>query len=121
MHTITTIDHVQIAMPPGGEEKSREFYGKLLGLDEKQKPTELAKRGGNWFEKGNIRVHLGVEKEFIPAKKAHLALSVTNLDQLAELLKLSGYTVEYDNAIPNVRRFYTEDPFGNRIELMEAK
>ena len=121
MHTIVAIDHVQIAMPQGGEDKAREFYGKLLGLDEIPKPSALAKRGGNWFEKGNIRIHLGVEQEFTPARKAHLALSVTKLDQLAKALKKSGYTVEYDEAIPHVRRFYTHDPFGNRIELMEAK
>ena len=100
MHTITAIDHVQIAMPQGGEEKAREFYGKLLGLEEKQKPSALAKRGGNWFEKGNIRIHLGVEQDFTPARKAHLALSVTKLDQLATSLEKSGYPVDYDEAIP---------------------
>lgn len=116
----TAIDHVQLAMPSGGEETARQFYRDLLGMAEIPKPPELAKRGGCWFESGKVQIHLGVEKDFRPAKKAHPALRCR--DYAAFLARLSEGSVkvaEVDD-IPGVRRCHIHDPFGNRIELIEA-
>lgn len=117
---ITRIDHVQLAMPAGGEELARAFYGRALGIDEVPKPANLAKRGGCWFERGDLKIHLGVEADFRPARKAHPALLVVDLQQLQERLGASGYTVKDDEPLEGYRRVYVDDPFGNRIELMEA-
>ena len=113
------IDHVQLAMPPGREDDARAFYGQLLGIPEKPKPEELAKRGGVWFESAKVKIHLGVEADFRPARKAHPALLVQDLESLVARLREAGADVVDDGALPGTRRAYVSDPFGNRIELVE--
>jgi len=115
---ITRLDHIQLAMPPGEEEQARGFWNGLLGLTEEVKPEPLASRGGCWFRSDDIIVHIGVEKNFAPQKKAHPAFCVDDLDGLAERLAAAGCSVVWDEALSNRRRFYTEDPFGNRIEFL---
>lgn len=117
--TIRAIEHVQLAMPPGGEEQAREFYRDLLGIPEIEKPRRLAVRGGCWFEDGDLKIHVGVDQEFRPAKKAHPGLLVDQLRAMVSKLSLAGYSVREDDAMPGFRRAYVDDPFGNRIELME--
>lgn len=116
---ITGIDHVQLAMPPGMEQAARAFYEGLLGIPEVPKPANLAKRGGAWFERGALRIHLGVEAEFRPARKAHPALLVSDLPGLVAHLKANGVEVVDGEALAGYARVYVADPFGNRIELME--
>jgi catechol 2,3-dioxygenase-like lactoylglutathione lyase family enzyme len=118
---ITGIDHVQLAMPPGMEQAAREFYEGLLGIPEVPKPENLAKRGGAWFERGSLKIHLGVEAEFRPARKAHPALLVEDLAGLIAHLKARGVVVIDDEALEGYVRVYVADPFGNRIELMEPQ
>ena len=115
---VLSLDHVQIAMPPGREDDARAFYGGLLGLDEIPKPAPLAARGGCWFGRGAVQLHLGVEAAFQPARKAHPAFVVADLDGLAAALATAGHRVDWDDDLPQVRRLYTDDPFGNRIELI---
>lgn len=117
---ILELHHIQLAMPEGEEARARHFYGHVLGLSEVEKPQELRARGGAWFEAGSVRVHLGVERPFSAAKKAHPALRVHSLDQAIEILK--QHEVEYtkDIDLPGMRRIYVNDPFGNRIELLET-
>jgi len=118
---ITGIDHVQVAMPPGQEAAARAFYADLLGMTELEKPPVLAVRGGCWFASGNAALHLGVEASFTPARKAHPALLVHDLDGLAAALTAAGYEcIPADGEIPGVRRFHTGDPFGNRIEFQQV-
>lgn len=117
--SIYAIDHVQLAMPAGEEEKARAFYNKVLGIEEMPKPPNLAKRGGVWFEQGNLKIHLGVDKDFRAAKKAHPALLVEGLNELAEKCRNAGYEVVSDEPLEGYNRVYVSDPFGNRIELME--
>jgi catechol 2,3-dioxygenase-like lactoylglutathione lyase family enzyme len=114
------IDHVQLAAPPGSEPEARRFYGELLGLNELAKPAALGGRGGVWFELGGQQLHIGIEEPFSPARKAHPALRVPGdrLEALAERLTGAGAKVAWDDALPGVRRFYTEDPWGNRVELL---
>ena len=113
-----TLDHVQVAMPPGGEEAARRFYAGLLGLAEISKPDALQANGGVWFEPG---VHLGVESSFRPARKAHPGLRLADLDGVAARLEAAGADVQWDERWPGVRRFYTHDPFGNRLELVAGE
>lgn len=120
-YQLTGIDHVQIAMPPGEEEAARRFYGGLLGLSEVPKPLNLAKRGGAWFQGPGITLHLGVEQEFRPAKKAHPCFLVTDLDDLQRVLEEAGVTITPDQELPGVRRFYAPDPFGNRLEFQQGR
>lgn len=115
--TFTAIDHVQLAMPAGGEERAREFYRDVLGMAEIPKPAELARRGGCWFASGDVQIHLGVEKEFRPAKKAHPALRCRDYEKLIRRLRAAGIDVMEDENIPGVPRCHVADPFGNRIEL----
>jgi catechol 2,3-dioxygenase-like lactoylglutathione lyase family enzyme len=115
---ILGLDHVQVAAPPGCEAQARRFYGELLGLSEIPKPASLAGRGGVWFSLGDQQLHVGVEDPFEPARKAHPALRVEGLDALAERLVAAGAPVRWDEDLPGVRRFYTEDPWGNRLELL---
>jgi catechol 2,3-dioxygenase-like lactoylglutathione lyase family enzyme len=115
---ILGIDHVQLAMPAGREDEAREFYSRLLGLPEKVKPPELAKRGGAWFESDAVKIHLGVEADFRPARKAHPALLVRDLRGLLARLDQAGIEV-VDDALAGYHRVYVSDPFGNRLELME--
>ena len=118
---IERIDHVQLAMPAGGEPAAREFYGRLLGLPEVAKPPELRKRGGAWFEKGEVRIHLGVDPDFRPARKAHPGLRVSSLATLVSALRDAGCEVTEDDSLPGNRRFFVSDPFGNRLELIESE
>ncbi|HEY1596795.1 MAG TPA: VOC family protein [Thermoleophilaceae bacterium] len=108
------LDHVQLACPAGGEAQARGFYGGLLGLREIEKPEPLRSRGGVWFECGAQQLHLGVEEPFAPARKAHPALLVSDIDALAERLG----DVRFDEDLPGYKRFYVFDPFGNRLELL---
>jgi hypothetical protein len=105
-------------MPAGEEEKVRTFYSRLLGMTEIPKPPELAKRGGCWFESGSAQIHLGVESDFRPARKAHPALGCSQYDELISGLRAVGIEVTEANDIPGVRRCHVHDPFGNRIELI---
>src|SRR5262245_17361519 len=116
---VVGIEHVQLAMPPGEEDRARAFYSGILGIPEIPKPTELARRGGVWFESGSLKIHLGVEAEFRPARKAHSALLVEDLRALVVLLRERGIQVVDDDALEGFMRVYVADPFGNRIELME--
>jgi catechol 2,3-dioxygenase-like lactoylglutathione lyase family enzyme len=118
---IMGFDHVQLAMPQGGEEKARDFYVRLLGLVELAKPSELAARGGAWFQCGTLQLHLGVEQEFRPAKKAHPALRVERLEDLLASLRSAGCEATDDTSVPEIRRAFTADPFGNRIELVAVE
>lgn len=119
-HPFTAIDHVQLAMPAGEEDRARAFYGELLSMTELPKPAELAKRGGCWFESGDVQIHLGVEANFHPARKAHPALRCSDYDALTARLRSAGVGVINDSSIPEVRRCHISDPFGNRIELISA-
>ena len=116
---IVQLDHVQIAMPSGGETLARSFYEILLGIPEVPKPPNLASRGGCWFERGTLKVHLGVERDFAPARKAHPAFLVEDLASLVALLKRNGYEPYEDRPLEGYHRVYVSDPFGNRIELMQ--
>jgi len=118
---ITGFDHVQLAMPRGREDAARTFYAGLLGMTELPKPPVLAVRGGCWFSSGSAVLHLGVEEPFAPARKAHPALLVVDLDALEAALGAAGYEcVRADNEIRGVRRFHTHDPFGNRVEFQQT-
>jgi catechol 2,3-dioxygenase-like lactoylglutathione lyase family enzyme len=119
--TFLAIDHVQIAMPPGGEDAARKFYRDIMGLMEVEKPKSLAGRGGCWFESGSVRVHLGVETDFRPAKKAHPAFEVSGLASLIIRLGAAGVLLKQDVPIGGMERVHVEDPFGNRIELLERQ
>ena len=111
------IDHVQVAIPVGGEDRARAFYGEVLGLPEVPKPPILAARGGAWFEAGTTRLHCGAEAGFTPARKAHPALLISDLPGfVAE----SGLDVRWSDEIPGTVRCHVDDPFGNRLELVEA-
>ena len=114
------IEHVQLAMPAGEEDTARRFYAQALGMTEVQKPHELAKRGGCWFEDGDVRLHLGVQNDFRPGTKAHPAFVVDDLQTLKARLRNSGFPCEDDQPLEGFHRTYVYDPFGNRIELMEV-
>jgi catechol 2,3-dioxygenase-like lactoylglutathione lyase family enzyme len=112
------IHHVQVACPRGSESASRSFYGDLLGLDEVAKPPVLAARGGCWFRGNGIELHLGVEEPFAPALKAHPGLLWPDLDELAARLEAAGHPCAWSDELPGFRRFYVNDPHGNRIEFL---
>lgn len=118
---VVKIDHVQLAMPPGGEAKARAFYEGVLGIPEVPKPPNLAKRGGCWFERGALKIHLGVEADFRPAHKAHPAFLVENLEAVKTAITNAGYALKIDEPLEGYNRIYVDDPFQNRIELMEPK
>jgi len=120
MH-IRRIDHVQLAMPPGGEADAVAFYETLLGVPQVPKPAQLAGRGGCWFERGELKIHLGVEAEFRPARKAHPALEVEGLSSLVAHLRRHQVTVVEGEALDGVDHVYVDDPFGNRLELLEPR
>jgi len=118
---ITGLDHVQVAMPRGAEDAARAFYGGLLGMTEDPKPPVLAARGGCWFRSGTAILHLGVEDPFGPARKAHPAFLVDDLDGMQATLIKAGYEcVRADGEVPGVLRFHTRDPFGNRVEFQQG-
>ena len=118
--TILSIDHVQITMPAGEEDRARAFYVGVLGFAEIPKPAELAKRGGAWFQSGNVQLHLGVEGDFRPARKAHPAFLVSDLEALLAKVEAAGYETDASQPpLDGYKRVHVFDPFGNRIELME--
>lgn len=118
-HVLARLHHVQLAIPQGGEDAARPFYADALGLTEVDKPPVLAARGGCWFRGDGIEIHLGIEADFRPARKAHPAVLVDGLDALADRLGRHGVDVRWDDEFPGHRRFYADDPFGNRIEFLE--
>lgn len=115
------LDHVQLAAPAGCEEEARRFFRGVLGMAEVPKPEKLKVRGGVWFQCGPQMIHIGVETPFQPAKKAHPAFLVHRIEQLMDHLQEQGIPLRVDDEIPGLIRFFTEDPFGNRLEFMEAK
>jgi catechol 2,3-dioxygenase-like lactoylglutathione lyase family enzyme len=117
---IVAIDHVQLAMPAGGEPAARGFYHGVLGIPEVPKPLHLATRGGCWFESADVKVHLGVEGDFRPARKAHPGLVVNGLRELLDRCRRAGFDVVPDEPLDRRERAYVSDPFGNRIELIDA-
>jgi hypothetical protein len=121
--TVFGLDHVQVAAPPGSENDARGFYGRLLGLAELPKPLALRARGGVWFACGAHQLHVGIADPFSPATTPHPALGVraVDLDRLAERPLEVGCPVQWDETIPGTRRFYTADPWGNRIELLASQ
>lgn len=119
MTRLKHIDHVQLAMPEGGEDQAREFYGIALGLTEVPKPSALKKNGGAWFESGSVKVHVGVDRDFHPARKAHPAFVVDDLVTLRQRLHDLGHTTVDAEPLDGVTRCHVFDPFGNRIGLME--
>jgi len=114
------IDHVQLAMPEGQEEQARSFYGEILGLKQVPKPAGT-NPGGVWFENDSVKLHLGVEKDFRPARKAHPALIVEGFNELLTILRQHGHTVTPAGKLNDVERVHVSDPFGNRIELISAR
>ncbi len=119
----TGFHHVQLAIPPGGEDEGRRFYGEAVGLDEVEKPEPLRSRGGCWFRSrdGSVEVHLGVEADFRPARKAHPAILVAGLEELRARLDAAGAEVRVDVQLESHRRFHAFDPFGNRLEFLERQ
>ncbi|WP_433180956.1 VOC family protein [Actinoallomurus sp. CA-150999] len=115
------VHHVQLAAPSGTEGRMREFYAGTLGLTEVPKPVELAARGGAWFRAPGIEIHIGAEAGFRPARKAHPGILVRDLEALAARLRAAGYCVVRDGLLPGYRRFYVEDPVGNRLEFLEPE
>jgi catechol 2,3-dioxygenase-like lactoylglutathione lyase family enzyme len=115
---IVGLDHVQLAMPPGGEDVAVGFYEGLLGIPQVVKPAELTGRGGCWFEDGTVKVHLGVEDEFRPARKAHPAFVVDDLGALRARLEAAGVGIRPAETLDGVERAHVDDPFGNRVELI---
>jgi catechol 2,3-dioxygenase-like lactoylglutathione lyase family enzyme len=113
------IDHIQLAAPRGCEEAAREFFSGVLGLMEVEKPEELKKRGGVWFEFGTFQLHIGVEEPFAPAKKAHPAFVVDNIEDLKLQLLEKGIPFTEDDNLPGANRIHVHDPFGNRLEFLE--
>ncbi|WP_030668230.1 VOC family protein [Streptomyces cellulosae] len=116
---ITAVDHVQLAAPRGSEDRLRAYYADVLGMTEIPKPPVLAARGGCWFEAGAVQLHLGMEEDFRAAKKAHPGLRVTDIEAYAARLEARGARVTWDDTLPGYRRFYSEDPVGNRLEFLE--
>ena len=115
---LEAIDHVQLAIPKGGEAAARRFYGGLLNLPEKPKPPQLAQRGGCWFETDRVRVHCGVEDPFIPARKAHIGFRVDDVQALAARARAAGFEAVADRDLPGHERVFIFDPFGNRLEFL---
>ena len=119
MARVNSIDHVQLAMPAGAEDLVREFYAGVLGLTEVPKPPELAKRGGAWFEGPGIKLHLGVEQEFRPARKAHVGFIVDNVAELVDICRSENLETTEVTPLDGYRRAHVFDPLGNRLEFME--
>jgi catechol 2,3-dioxygenase-like lactoylglutathione lyase family enzyme len=115
---VIALHHVQVSCPPGGEDAARAFYGAVLGLTETGKPPVLAGRGGVWFRDPGVEVHVGVEKDFRPARKAHPAFVVDDIDAVSRTAESAGFEVRWDGDFPGYRRFYTSDGAGNRVEVL---
>ena len=118
--TLIGIDHVQLAMPESGEALARSFYALVLGLAEVVKPEELAARGGVWFRCGRVQLHLGVEENFRPARKAHPGFLVGDVEELSVVLEKAGFGVAVDTDHLGRSRLYVDDPFGNPLEFVET-
>ena len=118
---IIGVDHVQLAMPAGGESKARRFYAEVIGLSEVPKPARLAARGGLWFEGAGVKIHLGVDPEFRPSRKAHPGLLVADLLDMIAALRAAGHEVVDGEPMDGYAHAYVDDPFGNRLELMEKQ
>ncbi|MGW7459914.1 VOC family protein [Streptomyces sp. NPDC054797] len=118
---LSAVDHVQLAAPPDSEERLRAYYTDVLGMIEIPKPPVLAARGGCWFAAGPVQLHLGIEEDFRPARKAHPGLRVTGIHAYASRLRERGATVVWDDDLPGHDRFYSEDPVGNRLEFLERR
>jgi catechol 2,3-dioxygenase-like lactoylglutathione lyase family enzyme len=116
---LRAIDHVQIAIPPGGEDAARPFYRDLLGLTEVPKTGAHATRGGCWFERDGVKVHLGVEEPFRANRKAHVAFLVDDVNAIADRASAAGYETKSDNALEGHERVFIHDPFGNRLEFLK--
>jgi catechol 2,3-dioxygenase-like lactoylglutathione lyase family enzyme len=116
---LVAVDHVQLAAPPGSEDTLRSYYAGVLGMTEIPKPPALAARGGCWFEAGSVRLHLGIEEDFRPARKAHPGLRVRDIEAYADRLTAKGAEVTWDDDLPGHLRFYSKDPVGNRLEFLE--
>jgi catechol 2,3-dioxygenase-like lactoylglutathione lyase family enzyme len=116
---ITAVDHIQLAAPPGSEERLRSYYVGVLGMTEIAKPPVLAARGGCWFQAGAAQLHLGIAEDFRPAEKAHPGVRVTGIERYGARLAAHGAQVEWDENLPGYRRFYSYDPVGNRLEFLE--
>jgi len=116
---LRAIDHVQIAIPVGGEERARPFWRDLLGLTEVPKPAEMARRGGAWFEVGTIKIHLGVEQDFRANVKAHVAFQVDDVAGLAARATAAGYDAKFNDELDGYERVFIYDPFGNRLEFLK--
>jgi catechol 2,3-dioxygenase-like lactoylglutathione lyase family enzyme len=116
---LTGVDHIQIAAPPVCEAEARNFFGRLLGLEEIEKPAALRSRGGCWFKIGDRQLHIGVDHDFRPARKAHPAFSVQQIERLFQELATAGIRCAWDDALDGVKRFYADDPWGNRLEFTE--
>ncbi|GAA4359876.1 VOC family protein [Angustibacter luteus] len=117
---VVGLHHVQVSCPAGSEDAQRSFYSGVLGMSEVPKPAALAARGGVWFRAGSCELHCGVEDGFTPALKAHPGIAVSDVDALAERVAAAGLPVLWDEQIPGLRRFHTQDGVGNRIELQQA-
>ena len=116
---LSRLHHVQLAMPAGQEDEARAFFAGVLGMTEIEKPPVLAARGGAWFRDDDVEIHLGVEADFAPARKAHPGLVVDDLDEAARRVATTGQDVTWDTDFPGFRRFYAHDPFGNRLEFLQ--
>jgi catechol 2,3-dioxygenase-like lactoylglutathione lyase family enzyme len=116
---ILSLDHVQVAIPVGGEARARQFYGGILGFSEIEKPAAMAGRSSIWFAAGPVNLHLGIEPDFHPARRAHPAFVVADLDEILAACERAGLTTKPDSSVNGYRRFHVFDPFGNRLELME--
>ena len=121
MTAILGLNHVQVSCPAGSEDTLRQFYGDVLGMAELPKAPVLAARGGVWFRAGSCEIHCGVEDPFTPARKAHPGIAVSDVDGLALAVGASGAPVRWDENLPGVRRFHTEDPVGNRLEFQQVR
>ena len=118
---VVGLDHVQVAMPVGKEDLGRKFFCEILGFTEIEKPEPAKSRGGAWFASNGVVIHLGVEDEFRPAKKAHVALLVSNYDELREtFIEYALFTKDDDEQV-GIIRFFGKDFFGNRIEIIDSE
>jgi catechol 2,3-dioxygenase-like lactoylglutathione lyase family enzyme len=118
---IVGLHHVQLSMPAGRESDAVDFYSGVLGIPRVPKPAHLEVRGGCWFEEDAVRVHLGVEDDFRPARKAHPAFLVDDLSPVRARLDSAGVHVVEDQPLPGYERFYVDDPFGNRLEFLAER
>ena len=121
MSSIVGLHHVQVSCPAGSEDILGQFYCDVLGMVEVPKPSVLAVRGGVWFRAGSCEIHCGVEDPFLPARKAHPGIAVSDVDAVAAAVGGSGAPVRWDDNLPGVRRFHTQDPVGNRLEFQQVQ